>query len=124
AAGNPNLRLYTNEYNVLEFSTNPATNAQDPYANWYRQNVEDIRNAVSGPSVSGVGVQYYADSHLSNHSAGRIMEAIENLSVTGLPISLTEFQVKDGATPATASQILSETMRMMYGSPDVTSFGI
>jgi endo-1,4-beta-xylanase len=124
AAGNPALKIDTNEYNVLEFSTNPTTNAQDPYANWYRQNVEDIQNAVTGPSVSGIGVQYYADSTLSNHSAGRIMEAMENLSVTGLPISLTEFNVKNGATPATATQILTETMRMMYGSPNATTFGL
>jgi endo-1,4-beta-xylanase len=124
AAGNPGLKIYTNEYNVLEFSTNPTTNASDPYANWYRQNVEDIQNAITGPSVSGIGVQYYADSTLSNHSAGRIMEAMENLSVTGLPISLTEFNVKNGATAATATQILTETMRMMYGSPNATTFGL
>ena len=125
AAGNPNLRLYTNEYNVLQFSTNPTTNAQDPYANWYRQNVEDIQNALPGkPTVSGIGIQYYADSTLSNHSPGRIMQALQNLSVTGLPLSLTEFQVKNGATSATASQILTDTMRMMYGSPNATTMGL
>ena len=125
AAGNPNLRLYVNEYNVLQFSTNPTTNAQDPYANWYRQNVEDIQNALPGkPTVSGIGIQYYADSTLSNHSPGRIMQALQNLSVTGLPLSLTEFQVKNGATPATASQILTDTMRMMYGSPNATTMGL
>ena len=89
AAGNPNLRLYTNEYNVLQFSTNPTTGVQDPYANWYRQNVEDIQNALAGkPTVSGIGIQYYADSTLANHSPARIMQTLENLSVTGLPLSL------------------------------------
>ncbi len=125
AAGNPNLRLYTNEYNVLQFSTNPTTGAQDPYANWYRQNVEDIQNALPGkPTVSGIGIQYYADSNLANHSPAGIMQALENLSVTGLPLSLTEFQVKNGATAATASQILTDTMRLMYGSPNATTFGL
>ncbi|MGN6370126.1 MAG: endo-1,4-beta-xylanase [Phycisphaerae bacterium] len=125
AAGNPKLRLYTNEYNVLQFSNNPANGAQDPYANWYRQNVEDIQNALPGePTVSGVGIQYYADSTLSNHSPARIMQALENLSVTGLPISLTEFQVKNGAAPADAAQILTDTMRLMYGSPNATTMGL
>lgn len=124
AAGNPNLRLYTNEYNVLQFSTNPSTGASDPYANWYRQNVSDIRNALAGPTVSGIGVQYYADSNLANHSPARIVSALENLAIERLPISLTEFNIKNDATDAAAAQILTETMELMYGSPDVTTFGL
>ena len=36
----------------------------DQYANWYRQNIDDIQNAAVangyGPVISGVGSQYYA----------------------------------------------------------------
>jgi endo-1,4-beta-xylanase len=124
AAGNPGLRLYTNEYNVLAFSTNPSTSASDPYANWYRQNVEDLRAAVVGPTVSGIGIQYYADSSLSNHSASRIMSVMQNMAITRVPVSLTEFNINSAATSADASQILNETLRMMYGSPDATTFGL
>src|SRR5262249_275193 len=62
-AGNPNLRTLTNEYNVLQFSpltlTKPSTNfgiggtlnpnatasGSDPYANWYRDQVDQLNNA-------------------------------------------------------------------------------
>lgn len=124
AAGNPNLRLYTNEWNVLQFSTSPTTGASDPYANWYRQNVDDIRDAIAGPSVSGIGIQYYADSNAANHSASRILSVLQNLAIEQIPISLTEFNIKAGGTEAGAVQILTETMKLMYGSPDVTTFGI
>ncbi|HUO08394.1 MAG TPA: endo-1,4-beta-xylanase [Phycisphaerae bacterium] len=126
AAGNPNLRLYTNEYNVFTYSSDPSTSLSDPYANWYRQEVDDIRNAMPGqPTVSGVGVQYYADGNITLHSPARMMQVMQNLSVTGLPISLTEFQVSsDAPSDAVVSQILTETMRMMYGSPNATTFGL
>src|SRR4029077_16425870 len=44
-AAGAQTRLYTNEYNVLQYSTDPVTSASDTYANWYRHEVEGYNNA-------------------------------------------------------------------------------
>jgi GH35 family endo-1,4-beta-xylanase len=120
-------RAMLNEFNVLQFSTDPVRGGSDPYANWYRAHIEEIRNA--GGKMSGVGVQYYADLRTnigSNiHSPARIMQAYQNLAVTGLPISLTEFSVvtNGGAWDAArATRIMEETMRMTFGTAGATGF--
>jgi GH35 family endo-1,4-beta-xylanase len=125
-AGAP-LRLFLNEYNVLQGSASPSAaasgKAQDPSANWYRRHVERVRAA--GGAVSGVGVQYYADARAgieTPHSAARIAEVLSNLAATGLPVELTEFGVKKGASRAEAARILDETMRMVFGTPGTTGF--
>jgi hypothetical protein len=59
------------------------------------------------------------------HSAARIAQAIRNLSVTGLPVSLTEFGVvsNGGAWDwAYATQIMVETLRIVFGTPQATGF--
>lgn len=118
-----------NEFNVLQFSTDPTTGASDPYANWYRSHVENIRDA--GGRMGGIGVQYYADVRDQSviggnaHSAARVAQAIRNLSVTGLPVSLTEFGVvsNGGAWDWThATRIMIETLRIVFGTPQATGF--
>ena len=63
--------LYTNEYNVLQNSSNPSTHASDPYANWYLNEIENINNAGSGKVVTGVGVRIlcYGFTHQPQHHA-------------------------------------------------------
>jgi GH35 family endo-1,4-beta-xylanase len=116
-----------NEFNVLQFSTDPLRGGSDPYANWYRAHVEDVRAA--GGKMSGVGVQYYADLRTnigSNvHNPARILQAFQNLAVTGLPVSLTEFSVvTNGGTWdwTRATQMMDETMRMTFGAAGATGF--
>lgn len=118
-----------NEFNVLQFSMDPTTGASDPYANWYRAHVENIRDA--GGRMGGIGVQYYADVRdrsvigANAHSAARVAQAIRNLSVTGLPVSLTEFGVvtNGGVWDWThATQIMAETIRIVFGTPRATGF--
>jgi GH35 family endo-1,4-beta-xylanase len=124
-AGVP-LRLFLNEYNVLQESRDPRLGKAgplDPSANWFRRHVEAVRAA--GGAVSGVGVQYYADARPgieTPHSAARIARALGNLTATGLPVELTEFGVKKGASRAEAARILDETMRMVFGTPGATGF--
>jgi GH35 family endo-1,4-beta-xylanase len=131
-----NATAMLNEYNVLQWSVDPLNpGTSDPYANWYREHAEEISEA--GGEMSGIGVQYYADRRKSSdglgdaaHSAARIMQAYQNLSVTGLPIALTEFGVienpgSSGTFDWTwATQIMEETMRMTFGTADATSFMI
>jgi hypothetical protein len=117
---------FLNEYNVLQWSRDPLKGKDapfDPAANWYRRHVEAIRAA--GGDVGGIGVQYYADAGAaieSPHSAARIRQALANLTATGLPVSLTEFGVKKGASRAEAARILEETMRMVFGTAGTTGF--
>lgn len=131
AAAGANTRLYTNEYNIFQFANDPNGGAADPYANWYRRNVENINNAGYGQVVTGIGIQSIGDPRTalsSNdvHSAARINQVLQNLSVTGLPISLTEFSVPTPAgftvTPERSAQIYDESLRLLYGSPQATSF--
>jgi hypothetical protein len=65
-----------------------------------------------------------ADAYIQRgrHSAARIHQALTNLTATGLPVELTEFGVKKGASRAEAARILEETMRMVFGTPGTTGF--
>ena len=66
AAAGANARLYTNEYNVLQNSNDALnTGVQDPYANWYRREVESVNDAGYGHVVTGIGVQYNIDARTS-----------------------------------------------------------
>jgi endo-1,4-beta-xylanase len=134
-AGNPGVKLFTNDYNVLSNSaTPPPYNGQssyvnDPYANWYRQHDESI--LAAGGALSAIGTEDYSENAIANgdnssHNPSRIMETWNNLAVLGLPIELTEFGIQ-GATgttdnPQTDAQILEETMRLAYGNPAVEGF--
>src|SRR5439155_21023440 len=124
AAGRPNLGVYLNEYNVLQFSPSSISTAgvesgSDPYANWYRKNYDDVRAA--GGTVSGVGVQYYADARTTLggnvHSPARILQALQNLSVEGVPISLTEFGLASGTSQTDGANLMADTTRMVFGPP-------
>jgi hypothetical protein len=109
--------LYLNEYSVLE------NQGGDAYANWYRDNIEDVENADGDPfneTVSGVGIQYY--SH-DGHSADLMMKALQNLSVLGLPMTLTEFGVQGSVTDdADRIRNMEEAHRMLFGTPNATGF--
>jgi Glycosyl hydrolase family 10 len=126
------VKLYTNEFNVLQNSPasitpdttmpidpyNGVASGSDQYANWYRQNIDDIRNA--GGHVNGVGVQYYP---LAGHSADTMQKAMQNLAVTGFPFSLTEFGAQSSVTDeAVAANMVEESMRMVFGNPSAETF--
>src|SRR5262249_20823705 len=116
AAGNSNLRTVTNEFNVLQFSpatlTPPTTNfgiggtlnpnatasGSDPYANYYRSEVEAINNAgVSSFGhrvITEIGMELYTNVNSTGSnaiSANTMQKALQNLSVEGLPLSMNEF---------------------------------
>jgi GH35 family endo-1,4-beta-xylanase len=110
-------KLYVNEYNVFQ-------NSGDAYANWYANHLDKIRNA--GGSVGGIGIQYYPSASIGSadnqHTPARIASVLQNLSVQGLPLSLNEFGVGTGGSQATAAQILDDTVRLMFGTPQATGF--
>ncbi len=58
------------------------------------------------------------------HSPARIEQILQNLAVTGLPLSLTEFGVQTGGgtTVDQAATYLTDTMRMVFGMPNATTF--
>jgi GH35 family endo-1,4-beta-xylanase len=149
AAGNPNLKAMTNEFNVLQFSpatlTAPANlsssnpnaiaSGNDPYANYYRNEVEAINNAgFAAPNnfqhnvVNEIGMELYSDVNATGAntlSTTTMQAALQNLAVEGLPVSMNEF----GMNSATNSQTLgpaalNNAMRMMYGNPQADTFMI
>lgn len=118
-------KLFANEYNIFQYSSNyPFTdNKDDPYANWYRAYVEQIRNR--GGTIDGIGVQYYAllrDDEKQPHSAARMFGAMQSLAVTGLRLTLTEFGVQTKSNIAHSPKCLQETLRLVFGTPECDGF--
>lgn len=128
ARGGGTAPIFVNEYNVFQWSSNPLTRGGlDPYANWYREYVEALINA--GGKVGGIGIQYYArtgpgERRGNPHSPSRIAAVFHNLSITGLPISLTEFGVQSVGNPShtDAAKILEDSVRMSFGTAGVNTF--
>ncbi len=133
AAAGSNARLYTNEYNVLQFSpasisaTGVATGS-DPYANWYLNDIQALQRA--GGPVGGVGMELYVNT--SNAvSPTQMQEAMGNLSVAKgpngnpIPLTLSEFGVANGQSPTAAmyESDLTTALTMAYGNPQDTTFG-
>ena len=58
----------------------------------------------------------------SQHSPARIESTLQSLSVQGLPLSLNEFGVGTGGTSATINTILTDSLRLMFGSANATGF--
>lgn len=111
-ATNAKVDLFLNEYNVLQ-------NGDDDFGNWYREGADQIVNA--GGPLHGLGIQYYARG--SNvlgqaHSPARMMQIMQNLSVGGFKLTLTEFGVQGGTTVSQneAADIVEDSMRMFFGT--------
>jgi endo-1,4-beta-xylanase len=117
ASAGANTKLYTNEYNVLQ-------NAPDAYANFYKQYIESLNNAGDGQVVSGIGVEYYPTGQGPAPSSSTIEAAIQNLSVEGLPISITEYGQQSTLPASQAPTVLDNALRLMYGNPNVNTFMI
>ena len=113
AASGATTKICVNEYNVLQ---NNGSN----YATFYVNHIDQIRDA--GGAVSGIGIQYYPNStngigaNNNQHSPAHIESTLQSLSVQGLPLSLNEFGVGAGGTSATVSTILTDSLRLMFGS--------
>ncbi len=140
AVAGSNARTYLNEFNVLQFS--PATidssgvaSGSDAYANWYRNEVEAVNNAglaaYGKKVVTGIGFQLYASVTATGSntlSTATMQKALQNLSVDGLPLSLTEFGLASSTTMAHSQTLgpvaIENTMRMLYGTPLATTFMI
>ena len=82
--------MFVNEYGVL---------GSGDYGNWYFDHIEQLRQAGItagyGDVLGGIGVQHYPGG---SQNAGNIMRTLQNLSVQGLPIALTEFGVSSGVS--------------------------
>jgi GH35 family endo-1,4-beta-xylanase len=138
AAGNPNLKLFTNEFNVLQFSpqsisTSGTETGSDPYANWYRNEVEAINNGgvtdFQSKVVNEIGMEMYSNVTGSNQpSANTMQKALQNLSVEGLSLSMNEFGMGSGTSSTDAQsatkgvKALSDSVTMFYGNPLADTF--
>lgn len=145
AAAGANTIMYANEYNVMQNSsltiTPTGTSAgSDPYANWYQQyintlnnqtyNVPNVGNIALGQVVNGVAVQWYPTAQGPTPSAATMSQALHNLSVLGLPISIGEAGIQssisttNGTATSDASnvKVLDDTVRILYGTPNVDTF--
>jgi autotransporter-associated beta strand protein len=130
AAAGANTRLYTNEYNVLQFSPQSISSAgvesgSDPYANWYLNGIQQIQEA--GGPVSGVGMEMYVGSTVV--SPAQMEDAMQNLSVakdpSGNPIALSLSEFGNNGSPSITNYDtdLTDALTMIYGTPQGTTFG-
>jgi hypothetical protein len=114
AASGGSAKAFVNEYGVLGGSD---------YGAWYFNHVEQLRQAGMhagyGDVVGGIGIQHYPGA---TQNAGNIMRTLQNLSVQGLPLALTEFGVSSGVAETTAATILRDIMRLTFGTQQSTGF--
>lgn len=113
SAAGGNTKLYTNEYNVLQ-------NSADAYSNWYLNEIQSINNAAGSKVVSGVGSELYVTNQVLVPST--MQQTLQNLAVTGLPLTLTEFGIATGTSATTAATDLKDAFTMVYGDPNATTF--
>jgi autotransporter-associated beta strand protein len=131
-AAGANTRLYTNEYNVLQFSpqsisSTGVASGSDPYANWYLNGVQSLQRA--GAPVGGIGAELYVNN--VPISASTLQQALQNLSVAKdpngntMPLTLSEFGATSSSAPSasTYDTDLTTALTMMYGTPNATTFG-
>jgi autotransporter-associated beta strand protein len=133
-AAGANTRLYTNEYNVLQFSPQSISSAgvesaaKDPYANWYLNGVQSFQRA--GAPIGGIGMELYTNAS-NNVDPVQMQQAMQNLSVdkdengNPMPLSLTEFGDSTGQIPTVANYDadLTTALTMAYGNPQTDTFG-
>ena len=97
-------KVFVNEYGSIGGSD---------YATWYMNHIEQIRQAGIaagyGDVVDGIGIQHYPGG---SQNPATSMRTMQNLSVQGLPLSLTEFGVSSGVSQATAATILGDILRV------------
>jgi GH35 family endo-1,4-beta-xylanase len=114
AAAGGSAKAFVNEYGVL---------GGNDYGAWYVNHIEQLQQAGIaagyGEVVGGIGVQHYPGG---SQNAGNIMRTLQNLSVQGLPLSLTEFGVSSGVSESTAATILGDILRLAFGTQQSTGF--
>jgi GH35 family endo-1,4-beta-xylanase len=115
--------LYINDYNILQHNNDPITGQTDSYANWHRNHAELLNNQGFGEVVSGIGIQYYVRDD-GSVSAPRIQQVFQNMGVTGMPLTLTEFGIQSHNNPtgAESADYLEQAMRMVFGTSHATTF--
>lgn len=108
-----NARMYFNDYGALDTASN--------YGEWYRANIQTIRNNISPANWNrlGIGVQDWNWAPTSNVD---VFKTLQNLDSFEYPISLTEFGVPDSTTLETAAATLREHMRMVFGNDMTDTF--
>lgn len=120
AAAGSTARLAANEYNVLQ------DDFSDFFGNWYRREIEKLNTTTHGQVVNSIGIQSYENNEFGTgggaHNPARKMNTLQNLSILGLPITLTEFGVKDPTSETDARTMMEETMRIVFGTPQADGF--
>ncbi|MFQ3548641.1 MAG: endo-1,4-beta-xylanase [Armatimonadota bacterium] len=107
---------FINEWGVIQvFGYNP-----NEYNNWYRDHIQNIINF--GGAVEGVGIQYYTRPDI--HDPIVIHRCLQNFMTLGLPIKLTEFGVDKNYTGQTAANILTDTIKLIFGNAQIDTFNL
>lgn len=120
-----NTTLFANEYNVIQnsplyYNSSYVAQGTDSYASWYTQYINNVNNAGYGKVVTGAAVEWYPT--VTDPTAVNYQQVFQNLSVLNMPISIPEGGVNGNISSTNAVQIVDDALRMMYGTPNATTF--
>ncbi len=120
AAAGANTKLFTNDYNILN-------NSSDQTGQTYSQHIESIRNGngANTGAVSGIGTEWYNTPGVGTNGSevdpARAYATWQNLSAQGLPLEVTEFG-ETGSPSATTATSLTTAMTLAFGTQNMTGF--
>jgi GH35 family endo-1,4-beta-xylanase len=105
----PDARLFLNEYNVIVWGTYGFNDA--------------VKNMIDhGAPIDGIGVQ----GHMEDGSRlNQVKERLDNVAELGLPIKVTEFDMKideKGVTDQNMANAYAKMMRICFSHPAVEGF--
>ncbi|WP_397546034.1 endo-1,4-beta-xylanase [Rhodothermus marinus] len=105
-------RLFINEYNIINNYAN-----EQPTRNYYKWII--ARLLSKGAPLEGIGIQGHFSAPLP--SMTEVKAALDEMAVFGLPLSITEYDVRGVSEQAEAS-FMEDFLTMVFSHPAVESF--
>jgi GH35 family endo-1,4-beta-xylanase len=109
-AGDPNAKLYINDFNILEGEDQPH---QDDYAATIQYLIEQ------GAPVDGIGLQSHFPARVT--PMDELFKRLDRFAAFGRELEITEFDI-DTADEATQSDYTRDFMTAVFSCPSVKAF--
>ncbi|AEN72949.1 Endo-1,4-beta-xylanase [Rhodothermus marinus SG0.5JP17-172] len=111
-AADSSARLFINEFNIINnYANEEATRA------YYKQIIAEL--LAQGAPLEGIGIQSHFTVPLP--SMTEVKAALDSLAAFGLPLSITEYDVRGASEQAEAS-FMEDFLTMVFSHPAVESF--
>jgi GH35 family endo-1,4-beta-xylanase len=118
-AAAPNSLLWVNDYSALQ----QASGAETPNGGWdaagYMDWVGKLRAA--GAAIGGIGLEDYT-LNAGEATDGTFMSGMQMAAAYGLPLEHSESGIYTQTPESAASKIVTESMTMAFGNPQMTGW--